>query len=434
MNTKPINIEKPKFSFSRIIRNNRVLMLISLLISFGLWVWFSVEKSPIAQAVIPDVPVTFDLTGSIPEQLNLQIFGDKDFKVDVTVSGRKYVLASLDKTDLVVTAITNYVDSSGKKTLQLKCTAADGADDFDIVSLSSSYIEVYFDIFKQVELPLQADFSDDINSLLPNNCILGDIVFSKQTVTVDGPATEINKISKAVATANLNGKLEKNTTVVPEITLVTDDGSNLLYSEIDGESSDITMSIPILKKVTLPASVTFKNAPANFDVDSVKYSVYPRTVTAAVPVDLVDSMKSIPVTVIDFADLTNGLNTFTIQSSDIEGIMTTSETSSQFRITVDASDMSFKTVTVPASKGKIINSNGDYKVEITDNRNLSFRVIGEKDIIKGINDNEIVLTVDLQGVAIGENTATAVVTASVPSGKCWVCGKYDIKISVSKLS
>lgn len=432
MSNKPIKIKKSKFSLAGILRNNRVLMVLSLLVSFGLWVWVSVEKSPITQKVIADVPVTFDLKDSIPEQLNLQIFGDKDFKIDVTVSGKKYVLASLEKKDIVVSAVTNYVDSSGTKTLQLKCSSANGVADFDIVSLSKTYIEVYFDIFKQVELPLQAEFSTDINSLLPENCILGDIVFSKQTITVNGPATEINRISKAVAKASLTEKLEKNKTLVPEISLVTEDGSSLLYSEIDSESKDITMSIPILQKVTLPASVTFKNAPANFVSEPLKYSVYPNTVTAAVPVDLVSTMKSIPVAVIDFADISSGLNTFTISSSDIDGIMTVPETASKFRVTVDASDMASKTVTVPASKAKIINSDTDFNVQVADKRDLTYTVIGDKDVIKGITADNITLSVDLQGTVIDENTNSATAVASVSSGKCWVCGKNDIKISVSK--
>lgn len=433
MSNKPVNIKKAKFSLSGIIRNNRILMVLSLLISFGLWIWVSVEKSPIVTTVIADVPVNFDLKGSVPEQLNLQIFGDTNFKVDVTVSGKKYILASIDKSDITVSAVTNYVDSSGTKTLQLKYSVADGSDDFEIISLSTSYIEVYFDIFKQVELPLQAEFTNDINSLLPDNCILGDIVFSKQTITVNGPATEINRISKAVAKANLTEKLEKNTTLVPEITLVTEDGSNLIYSEIDVESKDITMSIPILEKVTLPASVTFKNAPANYVSDPLKYSVYPNTVTAAVPIDLARTMKSIPVATIDFADITNGLNTFTVSASEIDGIMTIAETASKFRVTVDASGLVSKTVTVPASKAKIVNADKNYNVEINDSRDLSFKVIGDEDTIKGINSDNITLTADLQGTAINENTTSAVAVASIPSGKCWVCGKNDIMISVTKI-
>lgn len=421
---------KSAFSLSNLIQNNRFLMLISLLISFVLWVWVSVEKSPITQKVITDVPVKIDLTGSIPEQLNLQIFGDKEFKVDVTVSGKKYVLASLDKDDIVVTAVTNYVDSSGSKTLQLKYTLADGSEDFEIIGLSSSYIEVYFDTYKEVELPLNAEFTTDIDALLPADCILGNIVFSTQTVKVSGPATEINRISKAVAKVNLTDTLEKNTTVAPEIQLVTEDGSSLAYSQINTNGVDITMSIPVLKIVTLPSSVEFKNAPSNFVQNPLNYTVYPSQITAAVPIDLADSMRTIPVATIDFAEISNGINTFNISSNDIEGIVPVSATASKFKVTVDASNLSSKSVSVPASKVQILNADPAFNVTNIENGNLVFTVVGDAETLETINADSLNLTADLSGASLSEGTSSAVVTATLSNNKCWIHGKDEIKLSV----
>lgn len=432
MSKKQKDNSKSKFSLSDIIRNNRILMIVSLLISFGLWIWVSVEKSPIVQTVISDVPINLDLTGSVPEQLGFQIFGDTNFKVDVTVSGKKYIVSSLDKDDITVTAVTNYVDSAGEKTLQLKYELADGAEEFDIVGLSKSYIEVYFDTPKQVELPLQPEFTNDINSLIPDNCILGDIIFSRQSVTVSGPAAEINRISKAIAKATISEKLEKNTTLIPEITLVTEDNTSLIYSSIDGESNDITMLIPIYEIVTLPASVTFKNAPASFVSNPLDYSVYPSTVTVAVPIDVASSLESISVATVDFTDITGGLNTFTFSSSEIDDVIPTDATASKFRVTVNASGMATKTVTVSASDAKIINADTNYDVQNIDNRNITFTVIGDEDTVKNIDSEDITITADLQGIAIDENTKSVTAIAKTTSGKCWVCGKNDIRLSVTK--
>lgn len=432
MSKKQKDNSKSKFSLSDIIRNNRILMIVSLLISFGLWIWVSIEKSPIVQTVISDVPINLDLTGSVPEQLGFQIFGDTNFKVDVTVSGKKYIVSSLDKDDITVTAVTNYVDSAGEKTLQLKYELADGAEEFDIVGLSKSYIEVYFDTPKQVELPLQPEFTNDITSLIPDNCILGDIIFSRQSVTVSGPAAEINRISKAIAKATISEKLEKNTTLIPEITLVTEDNTSLIYSSIDGESNDITMLIPIYEIVTLPASVTFKNAPASFVSNPLDYSVYPSTVTVAVPIDVASSLESISVATVDFTDITGGLNTFTFSSLEIDDVIPTDATASKFRVTVNASGMATKTVTVSASDAKIINADTNYDVQNIDNRNITFTVIGDEDTVKNIDSEDITITADLQGIAIDENTKSVTAIAKTTSGKCWVCGKNDIRLSVTK--
>ena len=271
---------------------------------------------------------------------------------------------------------------------------------------------------KEVELSLQAEFNDDINKLIPENCILGDIVFSKQAVKVTGPASEINRIKKVVASVNIAEKLEKNTTFIPEIKFVTDDGSKLVYSEIDADSRDITMSIPILKKVTLPASITFKSAPTSFASAPLNYTVSPSSITAAVPIDLVDTLKSISVATIDFADITKGINVFNISSADIEDIMVIPATASAFRVTVDASNMAAKTVSIPASRARVSNKLAKYVIENVDSGNLTFTLIGEKEALDTVNADDIVLNADMQSVKINENVDSLPVIATVSNSKC----------------
>ena len=51
----------------------------------------------------------FEMEESVPEKLGLQIFGDTEFTVDITVSGKRFVLQTLDSSKFNVTAQTNYV-------------------------------------------------------------------------------------------------------------------------------------------------------------------------------------------------------------------------------------------------------------------------------------------------------------------------------------
>ena len=182
-------MKNKKFSLENILNNNRFLMVVSFLIAFGLWIWVAIDKSPEIQTVITNVPVKINLENSIPQQLGLQIFGKSEFTVDVTVTGKKYILSNLKAEDIQVEANTNYVNSAGTKTLQLKVTPTDTSEEFDIASVSSTYIEVFFDTYKEVELSINGDIATELKSIIPDGCIMGDIVFSKNTVTVSGPTT-----------------------------------------------------------------------------------------------------------------------------------------------------------------------------------------------------------------------------------------------------
>ena len=426
------NKNSKKLSFENILDNNRFLMVISFVIALGLWVWVAIDKSPEIQTVITNVPVKINLENSVPQQLGLQIFGKSEFTVDVTVTGKKYILSNLKAEDIQVEANTNYVDSAGTKTLQLKVAPADSSEEFTISSVSSTYIEVFFDTYKEIEFSISGDVATTLETIIPDGCMMGDIVFSKNAVTVSGPTTEINRIIGVHATANVNEVLEKTTTFDPDVKLVTSDGSKLEYSKMAVDESEITMTIPVLKVVTLPTTVEFKNAPSYFIDNPLSYTVYPSTVKVAVPVDMIDATKHFVVDTIDFADIANSYNTFNVDAESISSFKIVDESIKRFRVRVNASGFESKTITVPASKITLKDNRNDFKVVLNGNKDIAVTVIGSPASLEKITADNITIQVDTTDKSLTKDTSTitAKVVVNSESG-CWAFGKYDIKVKVT---
>lgn len=423
------NTKKSGFSFSALIRNNRFLMVASLIIAFALWMWVAIEKSPEVTNVITGIPVQVNLENSIPEQLGLQIFGESEFTVDVTVKGKKYIVSSLDANDIDVVANTNYVDSSGTKTLQLKITPKDGSDDFTIASSSSTYIEVYFDTYKEVEMALTSNIYSSLETIVPDDCLLGDIVFSKNTVLISGPATEINRISSVSAEVKVDKVLEKTTTFDPEIKIITNDGSTLEYSKIN-TVDDITMTVPVLKVVTLPTAIEFKNAPSGFINNPMKYTISPASVKVAIPVDVVETTKAFVVDTIDFADIGDSYNTFTVDADSINTYKIMDSNVKRFKITINASTMSSKTLTVPVSNISIKNSRDDFKISLNTTKDIAITLVGPQEDIDAITAEDVAIEIDTTDKLISSDTKTLQGNVIVSSEyNCWAFGKYEIKIT-----
>lgn len=430
MESKKNNTKKSGFSFSALIRNNRFLMIASVVIAFALWMWVAIEKSPEVTSVITGIPVQINLENSIPEQLGLQIFGESEFTVDVTVKGKKYILSSLDANDIDVVANTNYVDSSGTKTLQLKITPKDSSDDFTIASSSSTYIEVYFDTYKEVEMALTSNIESTLDSIVPDDCLLGDVVFSKNTVLISGPATEINRITSVSATVNVDNSLEKTTTFDPKIKIITNDGSTLEYSKIN-TVDDITMTVPVLKVVTLPTAVEFKNAPSGFISTPMEYTVSPSSVKVAIPVDAVETTKAFIVDTIDFADIADSYNTFTVDADSINTYKIMDSSVRRFKITINASSMSSKTLSVPVTSISIKNSRADFNVALNTTRDITVTLVGPKEDIDLITAEDLAIEIDTTDKTITADTKILQGTVIVSSEyDCWAVGKCDIKVSV----
>lgn len=429
------NTKKSKFSLSELVHDNRFLAFFSFVIAFSIWTWIAIEKSPEEQRVISNVPVQINLENTIPEQLGLQIFGESEFTVDVTVKGKKYIISSLDSDDIQVVANTNYVDSAGSKTLQLKVTPKDATEDFVISSTSSTYVEVYFDTYKEIEVALESSIDTKLDSCVPDDCLAGDIVLSKNTVLLSGPATEINRITGVSAIATIDEVLEKTTTFDTKIEINTTDGTDLEYTRINTGDSGITLSVPVLKVVTLPTAVEFKNAPSYFINNPLEYSVSPSTVKVAIPVDAIETTKYFVVDTIDFADIANSYNTFYVNSDSVNSYKIMDDSVKRFKISVNASDLASKTISVPVSAIKVKNDREDYSVRLNTTRDVTVTVVGSKSEIETITADYLRIEIDTADKTILDDTKTLQGKVIVSGDyNCWAIGKYDIKVSVSPLS
>lgn len=423
---------KTKLSFSTLINDKRFMLIISFVISFVLWMWVAIEKSPETQRVITGVPVQINLENSVPEQFGLYVFGNSEFTVDVTVKGKKYVTSSLTTDDIEVIANTNYVDSSGVKTLQLKVSQKDSNSDYEISSYSSNYVEVYFDTYKEVELPIEGKIETDLASIVPDGCIVGDTVLSKSTVLISGPATEINKIVSINANISVDDVLDKTTTFDPVFKIVTNDGSELEYVKMETEDSEITVTVPVLKEVMLPTVVEFRNAPSYFINNPLSYSVYPSNIKVAVPVDMIDSITEFVVSTIDFADISGSINTFNFDINQINSTLKiTDKNVSKFTVKIDASEMVSRTISVPVSQFLIKNNRDDFKVELNQSKDVSVKIVGKESYIDSISADNLSIIIDTTEQEISDNTTTLssyiVIIGDYP---CWAVGNYDIKVNV----
>ncbi len=431
MNNK--NNKKIKNTFSSLINNNRFLLVFSFIAAFALWMWVAIEQSPEVQKVISKVPVTIKYENSVPEKLGLQIFGKSDFTVDITVTGKKYIVSSLTADDFNVVANTNNADSSGKKALKLLVTPKEENSDFSITSYSESEVEVFFDRYKEVEMPIVVNINSTLTKFVPDNHKLGETVPSVDRVLISGPSTIVNQIDTLNANIDVNEMLTQTTTKQANIVLLSKEGTTVDASLVDFSESNITVTLPVMKIVNLPTAVEFKNAPTYFTNNPIAYTVYPSTVQVAIPVDLVDTTNHYVVDVIDFAQINNKKNVYKVSAEDSKSFEFLDADVSYFTVTIDASGMTAKTFTVPEANITVKNSNNSYDVKALNNSGKTITVIGTADAISALTDNDFQIIVDTSEQDFSVNTKSLKGRVVVPNNKqCWSVGDCNINVSVKE--
>ena len=421
---------KLNISFSSLLYNKRFLLIFSFVISFILWMWVAIEQSPEVQKVITNVPVSIKYENSVPEKLGLQIFGQSDFYVDITVTGKKYIVSSLTADDFTVVANTNNADSIGKKMLKLHVEEKEANSDFTITSYSENEIEVFFDRYQELELPITVNVNTSLDNIVPDEHKLGEAVPSVDRLTISGPSTIISQIETMNANVSVDEVLTQTTTLDADIVLLSKDGTVVDSSLLKLNESNITITLPVLKIVTLPTAVEFKNAPAYYTNKPISYSVYPSTVQAAVPVDLVETTKYYVVDVIDFSQISNTKNVYKIKAEDSKSFDFLNSNVNSFSVTIDASAMTKMNFIVPNSNIVIKNSDSFYDVKPVEYDGVTITVVGPENVLSELSGNDFQIMVEVPEQEEPVDRIKTNGRVVVPNNKqCWSIGESSITIS-----
>lgn len=420
--------KKEKLKISDLFYDNRFLLVFSLLTAVVIWLVVAVVLAPEKTVTVKNVPVTIDYA-KIEQSFGLKPFGETQFTVDITITGKRYIVES-DKIadDLVVTANTGYVNSVGTYTLHIDVSSNETRPLYDIDSYSLSEIDVYFDYPKEKEFVIepQIEFSDRI---APDGYYVGDYIFPESnTVKVTGPETQVNKIEKVVARAQASGMLRQSITVDANLAALAKDGETPKYITYNRQSEVVQVTVPIYKIATLPVECSFSGKPSDY-VDNVPFDVTisPSSAEFAVPEAKLSDMKSFEIASIDFTKLTEGTNTFTVAASEVTGGIVIDK-ALKFTVTVEVSGM--KTLSVAAPKTvSFINAPEGAKVELVSLNFSDVTVVGPQASLDALGSAPLAMSADLS--AVKEKSDVVSVPVTFTDNDCWAYGEYTAIVKIS---
>ena len=415
---------KKNKSLDSLLMNDKVAFITAVVAAIIIWLCVVIFAGSQTTRVIHDVKVKIDNT--VPAQFGLQVFGESDFTVDVTVSGKKYRISegSLSAENISVVAQTTSVDSAGVYTLQLKAEYGSDNKDYTINSISSKTVEVYFDTEKTASFVIEPDIKTDGFEIAQEGYTCGDINLSQSAVTITGPSTEVNRIEKVLATITLEESLVSNKSAETKIAPYDDQHkSNFKYLSMNVE--DVVVTIPILRVKELDSVITFKNAPDSLLLNPLKYSITPNTAEFNILVDDYDKTTEYVVGSINFKELSPTSNTFTFDAANTS-VADTSVKSFVVSVNMDAYTQEY--MKLPQSKVQVNNpDNVDCQIS---GLNKSIVIVGTPEDLKGITEDMISVEADLTSLIIEEGeTKTIPVVVTVDSPSCWIYGAYTVDVT-----
>ncbi len=417
--------------------NTKFLVVFSIVLAFIFWIVVAIEYTPIVQSVIEDVPVAIEMTDSAPERLGLKPFGGENLTVDITVEGKRYDVSGKKVTadDFKVEAETAYVDSAGEKALAIKVTPVNTNAEYEIISLSSDYVSVFFDREVTKEISLSPKIISNSGEVAADGFVFyEDEVSVEKTISVTGPKTEIDKIQEAFLEISLEEPLSSSKAVEGTIVFETGSTDEVKYLKVDGEKVEdvkLTATIPIYKIQTLPVSVTFTHTPKAYLDAPLSYVSRPETVHVAVRQDGTEAISELVVGEIDFSTITPVKHVFAFDTADIKNAKILDNTK-KFEITLQLPD--------GISSGKLEVLKDNITIEGADENSvydIEIEGSGIVTVCADTNDLPDIKPEDIHGVisltdvdVTAEGQRLPIRFTVMYSEDCWVSGTYYATVKI----
>ena len=333
--------------------------------------------------------------------------------------------------DFEATAQTAYVDSAGKHSLVVKVTAKDANADYEIISKSTDYIEVYFDKYAEKEVEVTPRIISELDDYTADDYMFdkADIIYETKTVKVSGAQTEVNSITAAYADIPIEKKLTQSETI--DASVVLSNGSDLdsKYVKINGESRlTVPVTLPVYKMQTSAVSVSFKNTPSDYINSPLLYSISPSRVRVAVLQNGSDTTNSLEIGTIDFANITPSNGSFTFLASNVKTAKFLDGTTS-FNVEVNTDGLSTKKLEPNINSIMITGGSGVSAGNVDLSSIGSVTVVGTQTALASVNANMLEVNINLTNIKLEEGENTVPVTVTLKNSKnCWVSGSYSAVI------
>lgn len=418
-------------AFGSFLYNRKVVITLSILLSFILWLVIVTQENTNMSRVFTDLTVKVSLEGETAEN-NMDIVGDlSDHKFKVSVNGPNYVVSSLDADDITLYVSAKGVTESGNYTFVVE--AKRSSDNYN-VSVSPSTITLEFDKYITKPFNVKAVAKGEVKAEDDTLTAEAGIVMGLQgdTLEITGPQKKINKIARVEASYEVDHQLAATETFAAEIQLFDDNNDRISLSNIKfNNTDDIQVKVPISKIKSVPIVVDFINLPIGFDKSSIKYTakfngVEYKMIDIIGEPDVIDGIKEIKLDTVDITKVSPNSNLFNLAIKLPEGVRLIDNTIEKFDVYISTTGYTIKTVSVSDIKAE----NLKFGLKSTQKVIGAVTVCVPTNIAYRIKNDTLSAVVDLSGMSKGKYNNVPVIFNVSKYNKVWIIGEYTTYVEI----
>lgn len=400
--------------------------LLSLVISFGLWLYVITYVSPGSEDTFYNIPVVLT-NETILNDRGLMLTQQEALTVTLQLSGNRSDLAKLSSSNITVTADLSRVISAGQQVLDYSVTFPGEVSQnaIEILNQTPASVTVSIAERKTKEVPVVPVYEGAV----PEGFLTDteNVVTDVEAVTIVGPAKVVEQIEQAVIVVNLEGQTE---TISQSYTYTLCDAEgepvDAQLITTDTEEINLTLTIQRYKEIQLTLNVitgggaTLKNTEITMDAETLLISGSEQMLESVEDTLVLGDLK--------LAEVLED-TTLEYEIKLPEGVTNLSGLS---KVTVDVTFQGLVKKTVEVSN--ILARNVPENMEVTLlTRVVSVVLRGPSGQIEVVDGDDLVIVVDFSGASLGTDTYKAIVSINNSElADLGTVGSYTVSATVTE--
>ena len=410
-----------------ILGDRRIRLLLSVIGAIIAWMAVTIVVQPGTTTTITNVPVDFTYDSSAYTSRGLSIVSAPEKSVNLKLSGDGYTIGGLSASDFVVYPDWSSVRDSGEKTLRLQVRSQSALLTGVSVSINGdNTVDVVFDVVEEKTLPIQV--TTNYLSIADGYILYGTDV-SKETVTLSGPSSELSEVEVCTAEVTHNGDLTDSVTLDTPLRFYTRSGKEIKFEYTTLETESVEVTLQVYKIATLPVTVSFINAPRDFDSSVLSYALSKKTLNVAGPETQINRLSRLSIGTIDLS--TFALNKVYEMPIELPTGIHLLDNLTSITVSFDSSRLETKTMNLPAACVQVVNLPSTYTLTVETERLMNVTLCGPSGSLEALTPEQVVIEIDADDFSVALGQQNIACRLYVPSnGKIFALGSYVMQCKI----
>ena len=412
------------------LTNNIGLKLLAFIFAFMLWLLVVNIDDPVDTKTFDDIPVSIEYTEVVTQdQRSYQVLDGTD-TVSVTVSATRSVLEKISAENIVATADMRelYLES------QIPIEITIPGYEFETATASPRNVQVKIEQNKSDTFPITVTTTGTVR----DGYVLGNVQADPERVTVNGPESVIDQISKVVAEVNVSG-LSSDSSIDAVLTYYDEDNNEISAEQLANNlgTTGVKVNVTLYHTARIPVTVDTSEVTAadGYSISEVTWT--PEEIQLAGEEEVLDALKEIRIPA-DAIDITS-ISQRTEKTVDItpylpEGTRLVDENGNNILVTARVAREGTKSFDIPV--GSITVNNLDDALTVSgygSGDDLEVHIGGPQEQLNSLELSDLAVSIDLKNCTeAGEYEVPVTITLPSDAPDCTVETSVTVKVTLEK--